>query len=253
MSTISATNIETLPNFYHPQANCEVQIGGVQLAYQLKRGKRKTLQFSVRPEGLTVNAPQSMPLDKIDCELRLRWQWVLRHLKATHDRRACRADQAADWRDGGSFFFLGQSVTLQLDFQPGADGVTLTSGMARVNLPHNASTDHIRHQVHTWLVHQIHPIFEARLHHFAPQLGVQWTRLKLSNANMRWGSARTDGSIRLNWRLVHFRMAIIDYVVVHELSHLRFMNHGPQFWNTVRSIVPNYAALRLELKGQAVE
>ena len=68
----------------------------------------------------------------------------------------------------------------------------------------------------------------------------------------RWGSASADGSIRLNWRLVHFKLSVIDYVVVHELSHLRVMDHSPRFWDTVRVVVPDYADLRGQLKDQPV-
>ncbi len=96
---------------------------------------------------------------------------------------------------------------------------------------------------------QARDCFVGRLDHFAPQLGVQWKKLSLSNAATRWGSARADGAIRLNWRLVHFRLPVIDYVVVHELSHLRVMDHSPRFWDTVESVMPDYAALRGQLRG----
>ena len=80
---------------------------------------------------------------------------------------------------------------------------------------------------------------------------MQWKKLGLSNAGTRWGSAKADGSIRLNWRLIHLRMSVIDYVVAHELSHLRVMDHSPRFWDTVRSVVPDYAELRHQLKSEA--
>jgi hypothetical protein len=59
------------------------------------------------------------------------------------------------------------------------------------------------------------------------------------------------GAIRLNWRLLHFSPAVIDYVVVHELSHLRFMDHSPDFWATVKAVIPDHAALRRQLKDEA--
>ena len=74
----------------------------------------------------------------------------------------------------------------------------------------------------------------------------------LWQAGTLWGTAHQDGSIRLNWRLVHFRLPVIDYVVAHELSHLRVMDHSPRFWDTVRSVVPDYAQLRGQLKDEAL-
>jgi predicted metal-dependent hydrolase len=99
---------------------------------------------------------------------------------------------------------------------------------------------------------QAQATFKQRLDHFAPLLQVQWRKLSLSNAGTRWGSARIDGSIRLNWRLIHFRPPVIDYVVAHELSHLRVMDHSAQFWDTVRTVVPDYASLRGQLKDDAI-
>jgi predicted metal-dependent hydrolase len=106
--------------------------------------------------------------------------------------------------------------------------------------------------VQAWLMRQAKSRFTERLNHFAPQLGVQWRKLSLSNAGTRWGSASADGSIRLNWRLIHFKPSVIDYVVAHELSHLRVMNHSPQFWDTVATLIPDYAQLRGQLKEEAI-
>jgi len=106
--------------------------------------------------------------------------------------------------------------------------------------------------VQAWLMRQAKRLFTERLNHYAPHLGVQWRKLSLSSAGTRWGSASADGAIRLNWRLIHFKQSVIDYVVVHELSHLRVMDHSPRFWDTVRTVVPDYAELRSQLKEEAV-
>jgi predicted metal-dependent hydrolase len=75
-------------------------------------------------------------------------------------------------------------------------------------------------------------------------------RLTLSSASTRWGSASADGSIRLNWRLVHFGLPVIDYVVTHELAHLREMNHSAAFWDVVRSALPGYERALATLREQ---
>ena len=95
-------------------------------------------------------------------------------------------------------------------------------------------------------------LFSERLDHFADALKVKWTHLSLSSAQTRWGTASADGRIRLNWRLIHFRPSVIDYVVVHELSHLQVMNHSPAFWDTVGQVLPDYSARRAQLKDEAV-
>ena len=120
-----------------------------------------------------------------------------------------------------------------------------------VGLSNHADAAQIRDAVQAWLMKQANRLFTERLDHFAPRLGVRWRKLALSNAGTRWGTAHSDGLIRLNWRLIHFRLPVIDYVVAHELSHLRVMDHSPRFWDTVRTVVPDFARLRGQLKEQA--
>ena len=67
---------------------------------------------------------------------------------------------------------------------------------------------------------------------------------EISSARTQWGSCSREGRVRLNWRLVHFEPAVIDYVIAHELAHLRELNHSPRFWNEVARLLPGYEAAR---------
>jgi predicted metal-dependent hydrolase len=150
------------------------------------------------------------------------------------------------WAEGSQLDYLGQPLTLQL----GAMVTTIDPEQQRlwIALPVTASETQIQEMAQSAIQRAALLLFEERLNHYAPLLGVHWTGLKLSNASGRWGSAKSDGTIRLNWRLMHYRLPVIDYVVVHELSHLRHMDHSPRFWDTVESIMPSYAKLKKELK-----
>jgi len=179
--------------------------------------------------------------------------------------RRQRLDSARiEWKDGTTIPFLGQSVIVVLDPRHGFDavGAVLNSdadalpGVPRltlhVGLPQHAKPEQIRDAVQAWLMRQARRLFTERLDHFAPLLGVRWRKLSLSSAGTRWGSASADGAIRLNWRLIHLRQSVIDYVVAHELSHLRVMDHSPRFWDTVATVMPDYASLRNELRDDPV-
>jgi predicted metal-dependent hydrolase len=247
--------------FAHPKATREVRLGNALVAYAFVRAKRRTIGFVVGPDGLSVRAPRWTPLTEVDAALQEKATWILRKLHETRERQTRQHSAQIVWADGVMFPLLGSTITVALD--PGhhftAQGAQLdtdASGGAlrvlRVALPHSATPAQIRDAVQAWLMRHAKELFTQRLNHFAPQLQVQWKRLSLSNAGTRWGSARIDGSIRLNWRLVHFSPAVIDYVVVHELSHLRVMDHSPRFWDTVRTVVPDYATLRGQLKDDAI-
>ena len=133
------------------------------------------------------------------------------------------------------------------DALPGVPRLTL-----HVGLPHGAAAEQLRDVVQSWLQRQARRVFEERCAEYAARLGVRVRRLSLSSASTRWGSASVDGSIRLNWRLVHFAVPVIDYVVAHELAHLREMNHSDAFWEVVRSVMPDFEAARGTLKSEVL-
>ncbi len=253
-------------SFVHPRANREVRLAHAVVAYALVRAKRRTIGFVVGPDGLVVRAPTWTPILEVEAALQEKSLWILRKLGETRERHNRREEAQIVWQDGAELPFLGERVMVlldpthafktagaHLDLAPtNSLGLPLGLHTLRVGLPKSASPEQIRDAVQAWLMRQAQQNFKQRLDHFAPLLQVQWRRLGLSNAGTRWGSARSDGSIRLNWRLIHFRQPVIDYVVAHELSHLRVMDHSPRFWDTVRSVVPDYAVLRGQLKDDAV-
>ena len=161
------------------------------------------------------------------------------------------------WADGVELPFLGARIVVVLD--AAASGAILHEPIApgaprplRIALARDAAPAQIRDTVQAWLQRQARRIFEERCAHFAPRLGVSVRRMSLSSAATRWGSASADGSVRLNWRLVHFGLPVIDYVVTHELAHLREMNHGPSFWGVVRSVLPEYEQAQGALRQQVL-
>jgi predicted metal-dependent hydrolase len=254
----------------HPRATRQIMLGDVLVGYEFKRGKRRTIGFSVGIEGLAVRAPKWVPLPDVDKAVLEKSDWILKKLQEMRERGDRLEATRIDWADGCVLPFLGQPVTVRLDPRHAFSGVGAelkSEGFIdpsaslpdqpqpltlHVGLPHSAAPAQIRDAVQAWLMRQAKRIFTERLTHFAPHVGVTWRKLSLSSAGTRWGSASADGSIRLNWRLIHFTQSVIDYVVVHELSHLRVMDHSPRFWDTVRSVVPDYARLRGQLKDEAV-
>lgn len=250
--------------FRHPQAQREIRLREHVVAYALRRARRRSIGFVVGIEGLSVAAPKWVGLGEIESALREKADWILRKL-AEQQERAQRLQAArVDWRDGTGIPFLGETVIIVLDARAGltkggavlnADAQALP-GVPRltlhVGLPHTATPEQIRDVVQSWLQRQARRVFEERLQHFAPRLGVRHTRLSLSSAQTRWGSAGADGAIRLNWRLIHFAMPQIDYVVAHELAHLREMNHSERFWDVVRSVMPDFEQVRSTLKDDVL-
>ncbi|MFN7726509.1 MAG: M48 family metallopeptidase [Rubrivivax sp.] len=228
--------------FLHPRAQREIHFGSHRVAYELRRASRRSIGFTVGSEGLSVSAPRWVGVAEVEAVLRERANWILRKLHEQGERSRRLNAARVEWVDGAELPYLGEKIRLRLN--PGTRGAVLREDLQpkelHLGLPQGASAEQLREAVQSWLQRQARALFEQRCAEFAPRLGVQMKRLSLSSAATRWGSASANGHIRLNWRLVHFALPVIDYVVTHELAHLREMNHSAAFWDVVRSVMPGY-------------
>jgi len=256
----TSPQIATPSLLQHPRAQREIVLQGHCVAYEFRVARRRSIGFSVGLDGLSVRAPRWVRRADVEAALHERGDWILAKL-AEQQQRGQRLEAArVQWREGASLPFLGEPVVLVID--PRVAGVVLDAEaqglpgvprrVLRVGLPHDARAEQLREAVQGWLQRQARRLFEERCTHFAPRLNVRVKRLSLSSAATRWGSASSDGSIWLHWRLIHFTLPVIDYVVAHELAHLREMNHSRAFWDVVRSVVPDYQRARRVLDDQPV-
>ena len=238
--------------FVHNTANRHALLQGVTVSYLFERSRRKSIGFTVGPEGLVVRAPGWVPLREVDAAVQEKAAWILGKLQQMRERARQPLAPALAWVHGADLPYLGRTVRLCVvaqgvlpDLPEGVESLPL-------NLPPGATATQVREAAEAWFKKKARALFEERLRHFGPQLGVQHQRLSLSGARTRWGSARTDGHIRLNWRLIHLPLAQIDYVVVHELAHLRVMDHSPRFWDTVGEVMPDWRERRRLLQDHAL-
>ena len=231
----------------HPRANREAVLEGMRVAYFFQRVRRRSIGFVVGPDGLEVRAPKWVTLKEVELGLQERGEWVLRKWSEIQERQ--KNIRQIEWREGASLDYLGAPIHLCLSPEVGRSDLNEQRQLL-LALPHNAEPSQIRDAVQAWLMREAKSLFEIRLNFFAPQMNVQWRRLSLSNAGSRWGSARVDGAIRLNWRLIHLKPEAIDYVVVHELAHLHEMNHSPAFWKVVADVLPDHVERRKALQRE---
>ena len=232
-----------------------VHLGGQAVPYDLQRARRSSIGFAVGPEGLRVRAPRWVALTDIDKALQSKADWILRQLGNQQQRLQQQALMRVNWGEGASLPYLGAPLRVErgviTQLVPARDE---TPARLLLRLPAQAQESQWRDATQAWLQQQARQLFSERLTHFAQQAAVPTPRLRLSSAKGRWGSASSQGVVSLNWRLMHFSPTLIDYVVAHEVAHLREMNHGPQFWALVGELMPGFedrreALKRVELPG----
>jgi len=232
------------------QGNRRLVVGNEPIHYTLRRARRRSIGFTIDDRGLTVAAPRWVRLADIEAAIVEKQRWIRRKVtewRAWRDRQPVAVQHFAD---GGSVTFLGRSTVLRLN--AGADGAQLHETPAapelHLPLPLNASEQRVRDALQAWLKAQAKRVIGERLATLTRRLDVQPRSWSLSSARSQWGVCTQDRHIRLNWRLVHFSLPVIDYVVAHELAHLKEMNHGPRFWRTVGELLPGFEAARDQVK-----
>jgi predicted metal-dependent hydrolase len=217
---------------------------GETIPYHLERRARRTVGLKITTDGLVVHAPKyilEFQLKKLILE---KSHWIVRKLEARQQNQVT----PIMWQDGETLQLLGNPISLQVienaknkQAQFNHDHLVITSSAVD-------NETIIKHKVVQWYKKQAELDFERRLAMLAAKLGVGTPRLKLSSAQSRWGSCNSRGDIRLSWRLLQAPPAIINYVVCHELAHLKEMNHSAKFWTVVESIYPDYKWAEKELK-----
>jgi len=211
---------------------------------KLIRSKRRTIALIIERDGsFTVRAPMRAPHAAIETFIQQKEDWITR---ARDKMKSIEPTLGKQYIDGEKFLFLGSSFDLKLvGFQKPSlhfdSGFTLSSAAQP-----KGEQIFVR-----WYKERALEIISERVRQYSQQYNFTPTQVKISSAKTRWGSCSPSGSLSFTWRLVMAPLDVIDYVVVHELAHLRVKNHSSKFWKVVESIYPGYKRQRKWLKENA--
>jgi predicted metal-dependent hydrolase len=216
--------------------------GANEVEYVLVRRRgRRGVGLKVDEKGLTVSAPSTMALARIEALVRESERWVVRKIAEWSARQV----PVVEWRGGAALHFLGETLTLRL--APGKRShVELVAGELRV-ASRAGTEEEIRRAVVRWYKQAAREWLAERTRFLSIRAGIAPPEVMISSAMARWGSCNSRREVRLAWRLVKAPLILIDYVICHELAHLRHMNHSQAFWAEVERQCPDYRRLRAEL------
>jgi predicted metal-dependent hydrolase len=172
--------------------------------------------------------------------------WIVRKLAEWEVKKP----RQHTWGSGAWLDFLGRQLRLELVEQRGpAIALLREDNVLQVCLSAPHAPARVREAVVKWYRRHALDHFSDRVRHFCGVLEHPAPRLFLSNARTRWGSCSADGEIRLNWRLLQAHGHVVDYVVAHEVAHLRVHSHSVRFWRLVERLYPDYESARAELSA----
>ena len=225
-----------------PSPSVGVQDAGVEFV-RTPRARRYILR--VRPDGtLRVTVPRwGSKREAREFIVRQR-QWIARERERVLTQHAPR-----EWSDGSEIWMRGQRVRIAVTTQCDG-GLSIRYGGREVAVPTGSD---VRDAIEADLRRVALAELEPRLREMAAAHGLTPRRVSIRNQRSRWGSCARDGSIALNFRLIQMPRAVRDYVLLHELMHLRQQNHSRRFWRLVEEACPDFRAaeewLRVEGRG----
>jgi predicted metal-dependent hydrolase len=219
-----------------------IALGGHDIDYVLERRRgRRGVGLRVNERGLSVSAPLAMPLARVEALVRESESWVLRKVAEWSGRQIT----PLEWSDGAKLPWLGGFLTLRIAAGSRARAVR-NGAEIRVTGP-AGDAEAVRRAVVRWYKGVAHDVLSSRVEALAQAAKLAPPKVFISPARTRWGSCNTRREVRLAWRLVKAPPDLADYVICHELAHLRHMNHSRAFWGEVERQCPDYRRLRAEL------
>ena len=241
-----------------------VQYRNETIEVHIIRSKRKTACLRIQSDGtVEVRGPRIMPDSFVRDFVLSKADWILQKQREVAEHQSKK--RIHTYQSGDTFFYLGEEYVLTL----------VAAGRKRVELlqEHVESKDTqvesncqnklilhttsfepkaIEKQLKEWYKKQAVAYITARVEYFTQHIPGEYTGIIMENRKGRWGSCSSKGELTFNWRLILAPADIIDYVVVHELCHLKHMDHSPAYWKAVGSVLPDYKTRREWLKEYGI-
>jgi predicted metal-dependent hydrolase len=227
-----------------------VDLGDGELPYLLKRSERSTLAICVDPGGMVaVTAPEMAGMKEIEAVMRRRRQWIRRRLREVTVLPP--APPPYEWVSGETHRYLGRQYRLKVTSGK-RSSVRLAGRFFEVVVRDLSRSDQVQVAMERWYLDHARSTFERRIADLirdTPRLGVNLSApLLVRRLRKRWGSCSAEGRILMNVDAVKLPVGCIDYLLIHELCHLRVPHHGSAFWRLLAACMPDWERWRSRLE-----
>lgn len=207
------------------------------IEYSLVRSRRKTASIYIERDGLvSVLVPERLTTKQIEELLESKRKWIYSNLAEWQDLNACKVHR--DYVNGEGFLYLGRTYRLKL-VPDQVDRLMLKDGYFCLRSPKGAFPDADAAFKEFYREKGAERI-PTRIAYFQTKLDVEPKSVKVVDLKHRWASCSAKGNLHFHWKCMMAPLTIIDYIVVHELAHLRYPNHTAAFWNQVDKVMPDF-------------
>lgn len=215
--------------------------------YSIIYSQRKTLSIIVeRDRSVVVRAPMNLSEEVIAKEIEKRKRLLLK--KIEHNQKYPFEKQTKEFVAGESLMYLGKNYKLHV-VEDSIDGIVFDNKFF-ISQPNQKQANKLFKE---WYINSAKEIIVPKAIAIAKQIGVSYNNINILDIKYRWGSCTPKDNIHFNWRLIKAPVTVIEYIIVHELTHLLESNHSQEFWNRVSAQLPNYDKAKQWLKENGHE
>ncbi len=210
---------------------------------EIIRSKRKTVSIQIKDDGrLIVRAPLRLSKKNILSIVKKHQNWI----DTKQQEIIQRNKTLKKFSEGEEFLYLGKYYPLKI-VNNNENLLTFEDNFYLSDY----CLSNAKEVFTNWYKQNAEKIIKYRAEYYADIYNLKYTKIKISNAKTRWGSCSYNGNININWRLIMAPVEVLDYVIVHELVHLKIDNHSKNFWQNVEMIYPDYKKAKKWLKDNA--
>lgn len=234
-----------------------IQYKGENIEFSLVQSRRKTVSISIEPDQtVLVKAPMQRSYDEIQAIVEKKAGWIVKKRKELAKYQTQK--EPGELMDGRQLWYQGKAYELQIftkaDRKEGASDTSVELAEGKISVyTEQGQEEEARQLLILWYYEKAGLRIYQRVKYYNSYLGESINRICIKDQKSRWGSCSGKRNLNFNWRIIMAPPEIADYVVVHEMCHLKHMNHSPEFWEEVAGILPDYKERRQWLRKHGAE
>jgi predicted metal-dependent hydrolase len=224
--------------------NKQFQFGNTTIPYSIKESStRKTINLTVENGKVAITIPSGTDPSIYEPVIYKKATWIIKQLGDYQEIHL--PAQNLQFRSGEKLSYLGRNYRLHVvKTTSSTSTLTFLQGRFHATIPEGISVQEQRDYLYplyrNWISEKGKYFAERRIERFIQRIGQAPSGIAVRSMEKRWGSCTTQQKILLNWRIFLAPVSMIDYVLAHEIAHLKEMNHTPAYWETLRMLIPDY-------------
>ena len=230
----------------------QLMMEGVVIPFETRISTRaQRIIISIIKGQVKVSVPRGVSERQVEKFVSTKKEWIYKHWQKCQEQQTLQAQK--EYKFGQEFPFCGRNLTIRVgEYDRKTISVQLIQNSLWVYFPKTTPLEersrYIKEALIYWYKTQARKVFRDKLDHYSTIMGVEYKGLRIKEQKTKWGSCSAQGNINLNWKVIMAPEAVIDYLIIHELAHLKFLNHSQDFWYIVANYMVDYKQWKKWLK-----